>query len=101
MRQMAVSRRGLIGSLGALAGCALMPRLAWASAAAEARFPAVARMVDGYVSSGKLPGMIAALGWGSSEAAMDISRGALAKGGAAAVDMDSLFRIYSDRKSVV
>lgn len=100
MRQMAVSRRGLIGSLGALAGCALMPRLAWASAAAEARFPAVARMVDGYVSSGKLPGMIAALGWGSSEAAMDISRGALAKGGAAAVDMDSLFRIYSMTKPI-
>ena len=100
MQQVSVSRRGFIGSLGLVAGSMALPRLAWASAAAEARFPTVAGMVDGYVSSGKLPGMIAALGWGSSEAPLDIARGTLAKGLAPAVDMDSLFRIYSMTKPI-
>ncbi|MBF9150560.1 serine hydrolase domain-containing protein [Novosphingobium jiangmenense] len=100
MQQVSVSRRGFIGSLGLVAGSIVLPRLAWASAAAEARFPTVAGMVDGYVSSGKLPGMIAALGWGSSEPPLDIARGSLAKGLALPVDMDSLFRIYSMTKPI-
>jgi CubicO group peptidase (beta-lactamase class C family) len=100
MQQVSVSRRGFIGSLGLVAGSMALPRMARASAAAEARFPTVAGMVDGYVSSGKLPGMIAALGWGSSEAPLDIARGTLAKGLALPVDMDSLFRIYSMTKPV-
>ncbi|MBB3859147.1 CubicO group peptidase (beta-lactamase class C family) [Novosphingobium hassiacum] len=97
---MNISRRGLIGSLGALAGTALMPRMAFASAAAEARFPVVTRMVDGYVSSGKLPGMIATLGQGIGTSALDIARGTLARGNPSPVDMDSLFRIYSMTKPV-
>lgn len=100
MQQVSVSRRGFIGSLGLVAGSMALPRMARASAAAEARFPTVAGMVDGYVSSGKLPGMIAALGWGSSETPLDIARGTLAKGLALPVDMDSLFRIYSMTKPV-
>ncbi len=100
MNTMTLSRRGLIGSFGALAGTALMPRMAFASAAAETRFPAVTQMIDGYVSSGKLPGMIAALGQGSSAAPLDIARGTLARGNPAPVDMDSLFRIYSMTKPV-
>ncbi len=100
MQQVSVSRRGFIGSLGLVAGSMALPRMAWASAAAEARFPSVTGMLDGYVSSGKLPGMIAALGWGSSEAPLDIARGTLAKGMAPAVNMDSLFRIYSMTKPI-
>ena len=100
MQQISVSRRGFIGSLGLVAGSMALPRMAWASAAAEARFPTVAGMLDGYVSSGKLPGMIAALGWGASEAPMDIARGTLAKGMAPAIEMDSLFRIYSMTKPI-
>lgn len=100
MQQVSVSRRGFIGSLGLVAGSMALPRMAWASAAAEARFPSVTGMLDGYVSSGKLPGMIAALGWGASEAPMDIARGTLAKGMAPAVEMDSLFRIYSMTKPI-
>lgn len=100
MQQISVSRRGFIGSLGLVAGSMALPRMAWASAAAEARFPSVTGMLDGYVSSGKLPGMIAALGWGASEAPMDIARGTLAKGMAPAVEMDSLFRIYSMTKPI-
>jgi CubicO group peptidase (beta-lactamase class C family) len=60
----------------------------------------VARMLDGYVATGKLPGMIAAMGWGASDAPMDIARGSLAKGSEQAVDMDSLFRIYSMTKPI-
>src|SRR3990167_9168656 len=100
MQQISVSRRGFIGSLGLVAGSMALPRMAGASAAAEARFPTVAGMLDGYVSSGKLPGMIAALGWGASEAPMDIARGTLAKGMAPAIEMDSLFRIYSMTKPI-
>ncbi|MEL0250539.1 MAG: serine hydrolase domain-containing protein [Novosphingobium sp.] len=100
MHDIALSRRHFIGSLGALAGAAALPRMAWASAAAEARFPHVTAMLDGYVGSGKLPGMVSALGWGASEAPLDIARGTLAKGMAAPVGMDSLFRIYSMTKPI-
>ena len=100
MNSVQISRRSLIASFGALAGSTLLPRIAWASAAAEASFPAVARMIDGYVGSGKVPGMIAALGTGSSAQAMEIARGTLAKANPAAVDMDSLFRIYSMTKPI-
>lgn len=100
MNAMTLSRRGLIGSFGALAGTALLPRMAFASAAAEARFPAVSRMIEGYVGSGKLPGMIAAVGQGSSAAPLDIARGTIAKISQTPVDMDSLFRIYSMTKPI-
>lgn len=100
MQDIALSRRHFIGSLGALAGATALPRMAWASAAAEARFPHVTAMLDGYVASGKLPGMVSALGWGASEAPFDIARGTLAKGMAAPVGMDSLFRIYSMTKPI-
>ena len=100
MQDIALSRRHFIGSLGALAGAAALPRMTWASAAAEARFPHVTAMLDGYVASGKLPGMVSALGWGASEAPLDIARGTLAKGMAAPVGMDSLFRIYSMTKPI-
>ncbi len=100
MTAMTLSRRGLIGSFGALAGTALMPRIAFASAAAEARFPVVTQMLDGYVSSGKLPGIIAALGQGIGTAPLDIARGTLARGNPVPVDIDSLFRIYSMTKPI-
>lgn len=100
MNAITLSRRGLIGSLGAWAGTTLLPNAAWASAAAEARFPAVTQMVEGYVGSGRLPGMIAALGQGSSAAPLNIARGTLAKISQTPVDMDSLFRIYSMTKPV-
>ncbi|MBF5089678.1 beta-lactamase family protein [Novosphingobium sp. NBM11] len=81
------------------AGATLFPRLAFASAAAEAQWPAVTQLLDGYVSGGKLPGMIAALGWGSA-APESIARGVETKGEAAPVTMDSLFRVYSMTKPV-
>ena len=101
MTTMTISRRGLIGSIGALAGSAALPRLSWANAAAaEARFPTVTGLIESYVSKGKLPGMIAALGQGSSASPLGIARGMLAKNSDAPVDMDSLFRIYSMTKPI-
>ncbi|OYX63237.1 MAG: serine hydrolase [Novosphingobium sp. 32-60-15] len=100
MNAMTISRRGLIGSLAALAGSAALPRMAFANAAAEARFPAVTGLIDAYVGTGKLPGMIAALGQGSSAAPLDIARGTLARNSDALLDMDSLFRIYSMTKPI-
>jgi len=100
MNALKISRRNLIGSLGALAGSAFVPRFALASAAAEAHFPAVTGLIDSYVGTGKLAGMIAALGQGSSAAPLEIARGTLAKTSQMPVDMDSLFRIYSMTKPI-
>jgi CubicO group peptidase (beta-lactamase class C family) len=76
------------------------PRMAFANAVAEARYPHVTAFIDGYVVSGKLPGMIAALGWGSSEAPMDVARGTGTTCSAVPLNMDSLFRIYSMSKPI-
>ena len=55
-----LSRREIMrGGLFMGAGATLFPRLTFASAAAEAQWPAVTQLLEGYVSGGKLPGMIA------------------------------------------
>lgn len=101
MTTITISRRGLIGSLAALAGSTALPRTGWANAAAaKARFPTVTGLIESYVSTGKLPGMIAALGQGNSAAPLGIARGTLAKSSATPVDLDSLFRIYSMTKPI-
>lgn len=98
-----LSRRGLLrGSLVLGAGAALMPRMAFAEAAVasgDALWPNVAQMVEGYVGSGKLPEMIAALGWGQ-QPPVAIARGTLAKNEDTPVGMDSLYRIYSMTKPI-
>lgn len=100
MNAVMISRRGLIGSLAALAGSAALPQMALANTAAEARFPHVTGLIEAYVGNGKLPGMIAALGQGSSAAPLGIARGNLARNSDVPVDMDSLFRIYSMTKPI-
>lgn len=92
-----LTRRALIGGGMLLGAGALLPRAAFAGAAAEARFPNVTGFVDGYVSAGKVPGMIAALAQGGG-AAETIARGTHATGSDRPVTMDSLFRIYSMSK---
>ena len=62
-----IMRGGLyLGGLLVGTGATLFPRQVFASAAAEAQWPAVTQLLDDYVSGGKLPGMIAALGCGSA-----------------------------------
>ena len=95
-----LSRRGLIRGAGWLAaGAAFAPRLAFASAADEARYPNVTRMIDDYVSSGRLAGMVAALGWGAASP-VEIARGVESQADAVPVGLDSLFRIYSMTKPI-
>jgi len=98
-----LSRRSLLrGSalLGAgLAGGLALPRWAYANAAAEAQFPAVARMVGDYVGAGKLANAVAALGFGSAPL-LEVARGNLALDVARPADLDSLYRIYSMTKPI-
>ncbi len=98
-----VSRRSVLRSaawLGAgLAGSASVPQWARANALAETQFPGVARFIANTVAQGPLPGAVAALGWGEAPV-MGIARGTLARNASAAVDLDSLYRIYSMTKPV-
>ncbi|WP_338466513.1 serine hydrolase domain-containing protein [Novosphingobium sp. ZN18A2] len=99
-----ISRRALLrGGIAAGAGLALLPRTSLAAAptaaVAEANWPNVTALVDGYVDSGKLPEMIAALGWGQ-QPPMAIARGTLANNSETPVTIDSLYRIYSMTKPI-
>lgn len=99
-----LSRRGLLRAaawLGAGAGvAALVPAAAWGAAPGQGDFPAVTRMVDSYVGSGRVAGMIAMLG-SHAAAPAAIARGSLSMAeGAGAISTDSLFRIYSMTKPV-
>ena len=92
------SRRAFLGGGLALGAAALSPRHAFAAGdMAAAHWPAVARMVDGYVGGGKVSGMVAMLGYGAARGDV-IARGKLALGDAPAIGRDSLFRVYSMTK---
>lgn len=92
------SRRVFLGGGLALGAAALSPRHAFAAGdMAAMHWPAVARMVDGYVGGGKVSGMVAMLGYGAARADV-IARGKLALGDAPAIGRDSLFRVYSMTK---
>ena len=98
-----LSRRSLLRSAGwigaGLAGSSLLPMRAFADPAAEELYPAVANLANDYVASGKLAGVVAALGWGSAPP-LQIARGTLALDSQVPVDLDSLYRIYSMTKPV-
>ncbi|WP_421837219.1 serine hydrolase domain-containing protein [Novosphingobium sp.] len=98
-----LSRRSLLRSAGwlgaGLAGSALVPSRLLAQPSPEEMYPAVTNLVYDYVASGRLPGAVAALGWGNG-APMQIARGTLAFDSAVPVDLDSLYRIYSMTKPV-
>jgi len=96
----ALSRRSLLrGSAMLAAGAAIFPRLAFASQGIEARFPAVAAMVDSYVTQRKVSGMLATLGLGAG-APGTIARGLEAFDDPDAMGLDSLYRLYSMSKPV-
>ncbi|MFC4296122.1 serine hydrolase domain-containing protein [Novosphingobium tardum] len=99
----AMSRRAVFRAGSAVAaGLALDPRLAWAAApssATRAMWPNVAAMVDGYVDSGKLPEMLATLGWGA-RAPEVIAKGKEGLDDADPVGIDSLYRLYSMTKPI-
>ncbi|WP_421853783.1 serine hydrolase domain-containing protein [Novosphingobium sp.] len=98
-----LSRRSLLRSAGwlgaGLAGSAMLPGRLLAQASTEQMYPAVTNLVCDYVASGRLPGAVVALGWGSAAPAQ-IARGTLAFDSAVPVDLDSLYRIYSMTKPI-
>jgi CubicO group peptidase (beta-lactamase class C family) len=94
-----VGRRAFLGWSGALvATTALVPAQLWAKTAAE-KYPTIRAAFDSYVSSGKLPGLLATIGKG--EAPVDlIAAGNIAQGSNTPVDIDTLWRVYSMTKPI-
>jgi CubicO group peptidase (beta-lactamase class C family) len=99
----ALSRRQMLAGIGMGASAALLARPGWAIAStadAEAHWPAVTAYVQSVVSANKLPGALAAIGRGTGALEV-IGRGRIAQGDtAAAVDENSLWRLYSQTKPV-
>jgi CubicO group peptidase (beta-lactamase class C family) len=95
-----ISRRALFGQAALLGlGAAFAPSAAFAKPAAAARFPNVAALVDGYVAKRKVPGMLAALGFGRERATV-IARGTEGFNDRDPQSLDTLYRIYSMTKPV-
>lgn len=94
-----IGRRGFLGWSGALvASTALAPAQLWAKAAAE-KYPTIKAEFESYVSSGKLPGVLAAIGNGGTTSDV-VAVGTIAQGSKTPVDIDSLWRVYSMTKPV-
>lgn len=98
------SRRSFLRSGAFLAGGAMLGTLPFGRAAfahdvAES-WPAVAALADKYVSGRKLANLFLTFGWGQQPHAHTVGGGTLALGKPAAVDMDSLYRIYSMTKPI-
>jgi len=101
-----VSRRSMLRT-GACAGLGLAaasasPLLQAAYAQGpdpRAQWPAVATLIDRYVSGRKVANMVAALGWGDRPPEI-IARGTLGFESSVPADIDTLYRIYSMTKPV-
>ncbi len=98
------SRRSFLRSGALLAGGAAFGTLPFGRAAfahdVTESWPAVAALADKYVASRKLANLFLTFGWGEQPHAHTVGGGTLALGKPAAVDMDSLYRIYSMTKPI-
>ncbi|MDE2595663.1 MAG: beta-lactamase family protein [Sphingomonadales bacterium] len=100
----ALPRRALLRGAALLGGTLALggPRLAFAADSAalfEAQWPKVTGLLDRYVTARKVPGMIAAFGWGDGPMG-SVARGTEGFDDADAVGPNSLFRVYSMTKPV-
>lgn len=97
-----IGRRGFLGWSGSLAaiGAASVfaPATVWAKTAAE-KYPTIKAQFDSYVSSGKLPGLLATVGKGNAPVDV-IAVGTIAQGDKTPVDIDTLWRVYSMTKPI-
>jgi len=92
-----LSRRAALAGAGlGLAALPLQPLLARAAAQ---HFPAIEGLLAELVDGGKLPGLVATVGFGAAPPRI-IARGKLAFGDAPVMSGDTLFRIYSMTKLV-
>lgn len=99
-----LNRRAFIGGTTAISAAALWPGAVMAQALRvplplERQWPQVTAMVERYVGRHKLPGALAALGWGTGPLGT-ISRGILGFDNPVPLGPDSLFRVYSMTKPV-
>lgn len=95
----AATRRELFGWLAGGAALATLGLPRDAVAQAATRFPLLKAYIDGYVSSGRLPGAIAAIGIGNSPLE-SVAAGTIAVGSSTTADLDSIWRLYSMTKPV-
>jgi CubicO group peptidase (beta-lactamase class C family) len=97
-----LGRRGFLTWSGRLAAAgaatAFIPAHVWARSAAE-KFPTIKAQFDSYVSSGKLPGLLASISNGGASPDV-IAVGTIAQGEKTLVDIDTLWRVYSMTKPV-
>lgn len=99
-----LTRRGVLFNSALLGAGAAIGALPWGAGRARAQdiaaqWPTVTAMLDKYVSTQKLAGMTAAIGWGSRDPGF-ISRGKEGIDDPDACGPDSLFRIYSMTKPI-
>lgn len=99
--QIMLGRRGLLAWGGRLAGAgavgAFLPGMAWAQAAEK--YPTIKAEFDSYVSSGKLPGVLATIGRASGLPDI-IAVGTQGLGEKTPVNIDTLWRVYSMTKPI-
>ncbi|OYU03434.1 MAG: serine hydrolase [Sphingomonadaceae bacterium PASS1] len=96
-----LGRRGLLAWGGRLAGAgavgAFLPGMAWAQAAEK--YPTIKAEFESYVSSGKLPGVLATIGRTAGLPDV-IAVGTQGLGEKTPVNIDSLWRVYSMTKPI-
>ena len=66
---------------------------------AAEKYPTIKAQFDAYISAKKLAGMVAAIGHGVAEPDL-VAAGTIAQGDAKAVDLDTLWRVYSMTKPI-
>lgn len=97
-----ISRRAFLGSIAAGGVSIALTRSTLAAASTDsvaAQYPHIAALIADYVSSGKVSGMVAALGW-HQDVPQFLSRGATAFAHGRPVGPDTLYRIYSMTKPI-
>jgi CubicO group peptidase (beta-lactamase class C family) len=95
-----LSRRSVLGSLGASALLAGVPYSAFArTLQAAPTFPGLTKIMNDYVAEKKVAGMLAAIGFGQSDPQF-ISAGMQKIGGDKPMGENTLFRMYSQTKPV-
>ncbi len=93
-----VDRRQFLGSAALFGALAATP--GWVLARANGgAWPKVQALLDDYVATKKLPGLVAALARGTDDAEF-LMAGTLAVDSPRAVDADSLYRVYSMSKPI-
>ncbi|MEK6540731.1 MAG: serine hydrolase domain-containing protein [Pseudomonadota bacterium] len=94
-----VDRRQMLGWTAGGAALAGLSSPAFALWQAAERYPALRAYIGDYVSTRRLPGAIAAIGFG--DAALDsVAAGTIAFDSTRAVDSDTLWRLYSMTKPI-